>query len=46
MWLALFHLEILLHQLSGQIYYMILPVIKGDLGRLHQAHKLGHRLTL
>jgi hypothetical protein len=31
----LFHLEILLHQLSGQIYYKILLVIKGDLGRLH-----------
>jgi hypothetical protein len=34
------HLDILLHQLSGQIYYKILAVIKGDL-----AHKLGHRFT-
>ena len=29
----LLNLEILLHQLSGQVYYKILPVIKGDLGR-------------
>jgi hypothetical protein len=29
------HLEILFHQLSGQINHKVLPVIQGDLGRLH-----------
>jgi hypothetical protein len=32
----LLHLEVLLHQLSGQVYHKVLPVIQGDLGRLHQ----------
>ena len=31
----LFHLKILFHQLSGQIHYKVLLVIKGDLGGLH-----------
>jgi hypothetical protein len=31
----LLHLEILFHQLSGQVYNKVLPVIQGDLGRLH-----------
>jgi hypothetical protein len=30
-----FHLEILFHQLSGQVDHKVLPVIQGDLGRLH-----------
>jgi hypothetical protein len=41
----LLHLEVLLHQLSGQVYHKVLPVIQGDLGRLHQSHQLGHCLT-
>jgi hypothetical protein len=28
----LLHLEVLFHQLSGQIYHKVLPVIQGDLG--------------
>jgi hypothetical protein len=35
----------LFHQLSGQVYNKVLPVIQGDLGRLHQSHVLGHCLT-
>jgi hypothetical protein len=31
----LLHLEILFHQLSGQVDNKVLPVIQGDLGRLH-----------
>ena len=31
----LLHLEILFHQLSGQVDYKVLSVIHGDLGRLH-----------
>ena len=31
----LLHMEILLHQLSGQVDNKVLPVIQGDLGRLH-----------
>jgi hypothetical protein len=31
----LFHLEIIFHQLSGQVDNKVLPVIQGDLGRLH-----------
>jgi hypothetical protein len=34
----LLHLEVLLYQLSGQVYHKVLPVIQGDLGSLHQAH--------
>jgi hypothetical protein len=41
----LLHLEVLLHQLSGQVYHKVLPIIQGDLGSLHQAHQLGHCLT-
>jgi hypothetical protein len=31
----LLHMEIIFHQLSGQVYNKVLPVIQGDLGRLH-----------
>jgi hypothetical protein len=31
----LLYLEVLFHQLSGQVYHKVLPVIQGDLGRLH-----------
>jgi hypothetical protein len=31
----LLHLEILFHQLSGQVDNKVLSVIQGDLGRLH-----------
>jgi hypothetical protein len=31
----LFHLEVLFHQLSGQVDHKVLPVIQGDLGRLY-----------
>jgi hypothetical protein len=41
----LLYLQVLFHQLSGQIYHKVLPVIQGDLGRLHQAHQLGHCLS-
>jgi hypothetical protein len=31
----LLHLEVFLHQLSGQVYHKVLPVVQGDLGSLH-----------
>jgi hypothetical protein len=34
-WPHLLHLEILFHQLSGRVDNKVLPVIQGDLGRLH-----------
>jgi hypothetical protein len=34
----LLHLEVLFHQFGGQVYHKVLPVIQGDLGRLHQSH--------
>jgi hypothetical protein len=41
-----FHLQILLHQLGGQVNHKIFSAIKGELGSLSDVSKMCHSVTL